>query len=128
MNKLIKIVLYTFISIPILFFGHCVYNELSKRNGLHELCTSIQNGSSINTFLSDVTKTTFNVRSNGKTDKDTNEWFDREYLHIGIWLKENMKISEDYTVVFTKPGIGYYACIIIHKNTFITKAWFEDRT
>lgn len=43
-------------------------------------------------------------------------------------LSKTKNISDDYTVVFVKPGIGYYACIVIHKNDLITDAWFEDRS
>lgn len=34
----------------------------------------------------------------------------------------------DYSVVFAKPGVGYYACIVIHKDGLVQSAWFEDHS
>jgi hypothetical protein len=131
MKKLLKIIGNIFAAIMIvllLLLGQCIYNEVNQQRGLESLCATAKVGGTIDTFLDDTAKTTYKVRTGGSTGKDDNEWFDREYLRIGVWLNKSKKISDDYTVVFAKPGIGYYACIVIHRDALVTSAWFEDRS
>ena len=128
MNRILKVVGYTVAAIPILVIGQCMYNEVSQRSGLESLCGTAKAGSAIKRFLDDAAKTTYKLRTGGPTGKNDTEWFDREYLRLGEYLKRAKKLSEDYTVVFAKPGIGYYACIIVHKDGLVQSAWFEDRS
>jgi hypothetical protein len=130
MEKILKIIRYVVTSIMILvmlLIGQCVYNEVTQRSGLESLCATAKIGSAINIFLDDATKTSFKVRTGEPAGKDDNAWFDREYLRIGVWLKKSKKTVDDYAVVFAKPGVGYYACIVIHRDALVTSAWFEDR-
>ena len=126
MNKILKGVGYTIVAIPILVIGQCVYNEVSQQNGLESLCGTATAGVAIKSFVNDAAKTHYKLRAGGPTGKDDNEWFDREYLRLGEYVKKD--IVEDYTVVFVKPGMGYYACIVIHKDGLVRRAWFEDRS
>jgi hypothetical protein len=128
MNKILKGIGYTVAAIPLLVIGQCMYNEVSQRSGLESLCGRATAGSAIKTFVDDAAKTTYKLRTGGATAKNDTEWFDRQYLRLGEYLKQTKKISDDYTVVFAKPGVGYYACIVVHKEGLVQSAWFEDRS
>ncbi len=128
MNRILKIIGYTAAAIPILVIGQCVYDEVSQQRGLESLCGRAARGSAIKTLLDDAAATTYKVRTGGPAGKSDMEWFDREYLRLGSYLRETKKMAEDYTIVFAKPGVGYYACIVVHKNGVVQNAWFEDRS
>ena len=128
MNIILKGVGYTVAAIPLLVIGQCMYNEISQPSGLRSLCATAKSGGTLKTFLDDSAKTIYKVRTGGPREKNDTEWFDRQYLRIGEYLKQTKRISEDYTVVFAKPGIGYYACVVIHKNGLVQSAWFEDKS
>ena len=66
------------------------------------------------------------MRTGGSARKDDVGWFDREYLRIGEYLRNTKRISDDYAVAFAKPGVGYYACIIVHRDNLVKDAWYED--
>ena len=102
--------------------------EISEKNGLENLCATVNEGGSIESCLSHVADTKFKVRTGGPNGKDQDEWFDREYLRIRDQLKQIANVDGDYTVVFAKPGIGYYAFIVIHDEDLISSATFEDRS
>jgi hypothetical protein len=101
--------------------------EISQQSRLESLCATAEAGGKIQTFLDEAADRKFSLRSAGATARNEDEWFDREYLRIGKWLNDKGN-SGEYTVVFAKPGIGYYACIVIHQDALITDAWFEDRS
>ncbi len=105
-----------------------MHNEISQRAGLEILCDTAKEGELLEKFLSHAGETNYKMRTGGPDGKDEKDWFDREYLRLGIWLEKTRQISGDYTVIFAKPGMGYYACIIIHQNNLITSAWFEDKS
>jgi hypothetical protein len=126
--KTLKTIGYIVAAIPLLLIGRCMYDEVSQPSGLDSLCGTAKAGGTIKTFLDDAAKTTYKVRTGGPSGKDENEWFDREYLRLGEWLRKTKNISDDYSVVFAKPGMGYYACIVVHKNGSVITAWFENRS
>ncbi len=128
MKKWLKRVSYVVVGIPLLLLAQCIVMEVSQQSGLEKFCAAAEDGGSFKTFLSDAANTNFKVRTGGPTGKDEDEWFDREYLRIGEQLKQTMNADVDYTVVFAKPGIGYYACIVIHDGALIMTARFEDRS
>ena len=128
MNIFLKGVAYVIAAIPLLFLAQCMYNEVSQPRALRSLCDTAKFGSTLDKFLGGSTKSIYKVRTGGPKEKDDTEWFDREYLRIGEYLKKTKKIAEDYTVVFVKPGMGYYACIVLHKNGLVEGAWFVDRS
>jgi len=100
--------------------------NIYQESGLKTLCANAEQGMALNKFLTEADKTSFKVRTGGPKGKNKNEWFDREYLRYEARLSKHKNISDDYTIVFAKPGIGFYACIVTHKNYLITSAWFED--
>ncbi len=100
--------------------------NISQERGLRKLCANAEQGMALNKFMTEANNTSFKVRTGGLKGKNENEWFDREYLRYGVSLRQHKNISDDYTVIFAKPGIGFYACIVIHKNNMITTTWFED--
>ena len=128
MTKILKGIGYTVSAIPILVIAECMYSEVSQRSWLQSLCGTATAGTAIQRFLDNAAKTNYKLRMGGTTGKNEAEWFDREYLRLGEYLKKTKNITEDYTVVFAKPGIGYYACIVVHKDGLVRSAWFEDRS
>ena len=127
MREALRVIGYTVVAIPILVIGQCMYKEASQRSGLESLCGTATAGSAIKTFVDDAARSTYVLRAGGETGKDSTEWFDREYLRIAEYLKKTKNISEDKTVVFAKPGMGYYACTVVHKDGLVQSAWFEDK-
>ena len=128
MKKWLKRISYVIVGIPMLVAAQCMFIEISEKNGLENLCATGNEGGSIESFLSDAANTKFNVRTGGPEGKGEDEWFDREYLRIGDQLRQVANVDGDYSVVFAKPGIGYYACIVIHNEDLIISATFEDRS
>jgi len=128
MGKVSKVIAYTVAAIPVFALGHCMYNEASQRSALQSLCGTAKAGSALRSFLDEAAKTTYKLRTGGAAGKVDSEWFDREYLRLGTYVKQTKNMSGDYTVAFAKPGIGYYACIVVHKDGVVQSAWFEDRS
>ncbi len=128
MKKWLKRISVVIVGIPMLILAQCMVIEISQKSGLENLCATINDGGSVESFLRDAADTKFNVRTGGPEGKDQDEWFDREYLRIRDQLKQIANVDGDYTVVFAKPGIGYYACIVIHDEDLIISATFEDRS
>lgn len=130
MKKPLQTLGYIVVTAILLFLlvGLFAYRNASQRSGLASLCATARAGEPITTLLNSAAKTKFKLRTGGPIRKDENDWFDREYLRIGEWLKETKNISDDYTIVFAKPGIGYYACVVLHPDALVTRAWFENRS
>jgi hypothetical protein len=78
--------------------------------------------------LNEAIKAKFEVRSNITDIKDKIDWFDREYNRIFKQFKKKSSGSTELTIIFAKPGMGYYACIIEHENKLITESQYEDRS
>jgi hypothetical protein len=127
-KKVLKGIGYTIVVVPILLLAECMYRETAQQRGLQALCATATSGKEIKPLLIEAAKTDFEVRTGGAISEDEHDWFDREYLRYRERLKTAEIDANDYTVVFAKPGIGYYACIIIHRDTVVTDAWFEDNS
>ena len=125
--KWIVIAVFAVLGLSISILAISVYDENRQARELESLCATANVGTRVDTFLEKATKTKFRVRTGGAGGKDEEEWFDREYLRIGRWLNSK-DITDDYTVVIAKPGLGYYACIVIHNDSRIISASFEDRS
>ena len=123
-----KVLGYAILAIPVMFVGNCVYNEVSQPSGLRALCDTATSGRTIKAFMDDAAATAFHRRAGGPAGKNEDEWFDRQYLRIGKYLAEEKKMPGDYSVVFAKPGMGYYACIVMHDGGVIRSAWFENHS
>lgn len=124
--KVIKYTLVIILIIPILFLGQCIFINIYQERAIKTLCEDVKEGMALDMFLTAAKNTNFKIRTGGIKGKSEGEWFDREYLRYGNSLRKYKNIIDDYTVVFAKPGIGFYACIVIHKNNIVTAAWFED--
>ena len=127
-SKAARVVGYGILAIPALFVGNCVFNEVSQPRGLRALCETATGGRAVRAFMEDAAATSYHRRAGGPAGKNEDEWFDRQYLRIGKSLAESKNIRGDYSVVFAKPGIGYYACIVVHDGGVIDSAWFEDHS
>jgi len=126
-----KGILYLASFAAILFIGIVVYavkENVRQSSELEELCATAHDGGSVGLFLEAAASPDFKVRQGGVDGKDEAEWFDREYLRIGNFMKNTMEVPLDYAVVFAKPGLGYYACIVTHDDDLIVTANFEDRS
>lgn len=127
--RILRAVIHVVFWTPILLLGSCVYREVSQRNGLASLCEQTQDGSSIDVVLETARKTPFTVRTVEPVAKDDREWFDREYARIGKGLEaSNDESAGHHTVIFAKPGIGFYACVIVHRDDIVSAASFLDNS
>jgi hypothetical protein len=114
------------VAIPVAFLGNCAYQEYSQHAAARHVCSEATPGSRLAPVLERASAySRLKVRSGGPAGKNDSEWFDREYLRIGARLK----LPDDgYSVVFAKPGVGYSACILRHKDGVIMSGSFEDRS
>ena len=129
MNRTAKTIAYAIAAVPVLVLGQCMYNEIAQQRELAALCAATSRGASVKQALTTAaTNKALRARTGGAAGKNKNEWFDREYLRLGERLRTAKNLSDDYTVIFAKPGMGYYACIIVHSGDLVKDAWFEDRS
>ena len=128
MLRTLKYLGFILVLAPILLVGQCVYIESSQSSNLKSLCESSGPGKKLSGTLQEAKKARFEVRGDFTESTNENDWFDREYHRILKWVKKNNGVSGAYTVVFAKPGMGYYACIIRHENGLITENQFADRS
>ena len=128
MKRALKWIGWIILAPPVLLIGQCMYFQVADRGGLISLCGKAKAGSVMPAFLESAAKNArFRARTGGEAGKSDVDWFDREYVLLGRRLKSEKKLTGDYSIVFAKPGIGYYACVVIHKDGVIQSAWFEDR-
>ena len=124
-----KAILVVIAAVPLLFIGQCMYASVAQPAELQKLCATAKGGTSVRQALAKFAgNESFKVRTGGPAGKKDGEWFDREYLRIGDYLRKSKNIPDDYTVIFAKPGVGYYACIIVHQADVVKDAWFDDRS
>jgi hypothetical protein len=129
MKRTLKAIAYAIAAIPVLVLGQCMYDGIAQPRELAALCAASTRGTSVQRVLEKASANkSLWVRTGGPAGKDDREWFDREYLRLGEYLRKTKNLSDDYTVVFAKPGMGYYACIIVHRDNLVKDAWFEDRS
>ena len=129
--NLLKGTVYLVFFAVVLIVGLLVYwvkEDVRQSNELEELCATANDGGSVGLFLETAASPDFKVRKGGVDGKDEAEWFDREYLRIGNYMQNTIEVPLDYAVVFAKPGLGYYACIVTHDDDLIVTANFEDRS
>jgi hypothetical protein len=129
MKHILKTVAWTIAAIPFLFLAECMYRQIAEPSQLASVCAAIAPDTSVRQVLAKVaTNTSLRARTGGPAGKDDIEWFDREYLRYADYLRAKMEPADEYTVVFAKPGLGYYACVIIHRGDAAKAAWFEDNS
>ena len=123
-----RLIVYAILAVPAMFVGNCMYEEVSQPRALASLCACAPPGRRMTEFMAEAAKPPFKPRTGGPDGKNPDEWFDRQYLRTGKYLAEEKKMPGDYSVVFTKPGMGYQACIVVHKDGVVQSAWFEDHS
>ena len=123
-----RLLVLAILAVPALFVGNCFYHEINQPRELASLCKSATPGRRITEFMAEAARPPFKPRTGGPVGKNPDEWFDRQYLRTGKYLVETKKMPGDYSVVFAKPGMGYYACILVHKDGVVQSAWFEDHS
>ena len=122
-----RTVLAIVVGLPVLFLGHCVYRRVTEVSELKDLCRQATPGTPLAQVAEGAArKWGLRLRTGGDKGKNDGEWFDREYLRIGKELRD-AKVMSDYTVVFAKPGIGYYACLVTHKDGRVETASYLSR-
>ena len=123
--KASKAIAVVAIVLPVVFVGNCAYQEYSQHAAARELCSEAKPGSRLAAVLERAAAyPRLKVRTGGPGGKSESEWFDREYLRIGARLGLP---ADGYSVVFAKPGVGYSACILKHREGLILSGTFEDR-
>lgn len=129
MKRTLEVIRFAIVAVPVLLLGQCIYSEIAQPRALATLCATAARGTSHQQVLERANANkSFRVRTGGPTGKDDREWFDRQYLRYGEYLRKTKNLSDAYTVIFAKPGLGYYACIIVHKDNLVKDAWFEDQS
>lgn len=128
MSALAKLLVLVTTMAPFVFLADCVYRDISHSRGVQQLCASVGPASRLPEILAKAKEQRFEVRAGGLGGLDESEWFDREYARIVAWHHENNETPGDVAVVFSKPGMGYYACVIEHKHEAVVDAEFVDRS
>ena len=111
------------IVIPILVLATCVGREVLVSGELESLCGDLDPGRP----LAGVTTTGFEARSD-RVPEAEEDWFDREYRRIQVQEPDGVPGVDRLLVLFAKPGIGYYACIVRHRDGKVTSARYIDRS
>ena len=126
--KVLKIVGLIIVVLSILFLAQCMYSEVSQRNNLLRLCENINSGSAVSDALVKAQKDKFEIRSESLRSIKERDWFNRQYDGFLEAFKKNNNVEESLTIIFAKPGIGFYACIIEHDGDSIRNARYLDRS
>lgn len=126
--KLLKIVGLIIVILSILFLAKCTYSEVSQRNNLLRLCENIKSGDEVTDIINKANKEGFEIRSETLKSMKARDWFNRQYDRFLETFRENENAKDYLTVIFAKPGIGYYACIIEHDDVLVKHARYLDRS
>ena len=126
--KLLKLAGLVIVILSILFLARCMYFEVSQRDNLLSLCNEISTESMLQDILSKAKKEKFEIRSESLRSSKDRDWFNREYDRMLDALRKNDKAEKSLTIIFAKPGIGYYACTIEHEDSLVKGAKFLDRS
>ena len=128
MSALLKLLVLLLTMTPFVFLAECVYSEISQSRAVQQLCVSIDPGSELPEILEKARQHNFDLRAGGLNGLDESDWFDREYARIVAWHQQRKEMPGDVAVVFSKPGMGYYACVIEHRHDAVVDAEFVDRS
>ena len=127
--KILKIGILIILFLAVLFLAQCMYSEMSQRDNLQRLCVSITPGSDISGILAEAEKFRgFEVRSEALRSTRERDWFNRQYDGFLETFRKNNDTATSLTIIFAKPGIGYYACIIEHDGELAKVARYLDRS
>ena len=121
--RLLRWMLLALIVIPVLVLATCVGREVQVSGELESLCGDLDPGHS----LAGVTTSGFEARYD-RVPEAGEDWFDREYRRIQVQESDGVPGVDRLLVLFAKPGIGYYACIVRHRDGKVTSARYVDRS
>ncbi len=128
MTSTLKTLFRVLLISPVLLIGYCAVSQYLLIEGLKEICDAASPGANAREILAAAAEKKYRVRTGGMNNLDEDEWFDREYVRIIRRTRITGNEFSTTSVVFAKPGVGYYACIMHHENNSITKSWFEDNS
>jgi hypothetical protein len=121
--RLLRWMLLVLVVIPVLVVASCIGGEMLVSGELEDLCGDLDPGRPLDV----VTTSGFETRST-HVPEDGEDWFDREYRRIQAQESGGMVESDALIVLFAKPGLGYYACIVRHREGRVTSARYVDRS
>ncbi len=121
--RLLRWVVIAAVLIPVLLLATCVGRELLSSRELADLCATLAPGR----VLEPDARPGIESRS-ARVPERAEDWFDREYRRILAAESLSEPGGGDLTVLFAKPGLGYYACIVRHRDGRIVTARFVDRS
>lgn len=127
-SRLLKITGLIIIILSTLFLAQCIYSEVSQRDNLLRLCENISSGSAVSDALARAQKGKFEIRSESLRSNKERDWFNRQYDRFLEAFRKNNNIEESLTIIFAKPGVGFYACIIEHGGDSVMNARYLDRS
>lgn len=111
-----------------MFLAQCMYSEVGQRNNLLNLCESINFGSAVTGILDEARKENFEIRSETLKSEKERDWFNRQYDRFLDEFRKSNNADDSLTIIFAKPGVGYYACVIEHYDDSAKKARYLDRS
>ena len=126
--KILKIAGSIFVVLSILFVAQCMYVETDQRDSLLELCGNLTAGNRLSSVLSAPQMEKFEIRSESLRSEKERDWFNRKYDEYSDGIKKNDDFTKALTIIFAKPGIGFYACIIVHDDDSVISAQYLDRS
>jgi len=121
--RLLNWVLLVLIMIPILALATCIGREVMVSRELESLCNGLDPGRPLATAMASGFEARFDRIPDAEED-----WFDREYRRIHVQETQGVAGVDGLLVLFAKPGIGYYACIVRNRDGKVTSARYVDRS
>jgi hypothetical protein len=121
--RVLRWLIYAVVLVPVLALVTCVVQEGVVKHGLADACAGLAPG----TPLADVPASRYESRAGTALGGDA-WWFDREYRRILAMEGLDEPGADGLLVLFAKPGIGYYACIVRHRDGRVRSARFVDRS
>jgi hypothetical protein len=92
------------------------------------LCEKIKSGSPLPNIIDEAKMERFEIRSETHKSSKERDWFNRQYDRFLDAFKKMNNADKSLTIIFAKPGIGYYACVMEHRGDLIIEARFLDRS
>ena len=111
------------VGVPVLLLATCIGREVQVSRELELACNGLTPGYPV--VGAEVTG--FESRSRAAPEA-TEDWFDREYRRIAAEPRHDTGSDAGLLVLFAKPGLGYYACIVEQRDGRVRSARYVDRS